>query len=229
MQHTKCFDFVWKYGVVLRNRSMNTHRTVIYARVSTDTQSVDSQLLELRSYCERRGWTNPLEITDTVSGTTRTRKGLDRLMKLVRAGKADVIVAYKLDRIGRSLSHLALLVEELATHKVGLVIPSQGIDTSVKNAVAEAQLGMLAVFAAFERSMIVERVNSGLKVAKAKGIKLGRPSRRNPHYDAVRGLRAFGYSGPRIARELAIGLPLTYKLIGQLKKEAEAEAEKAAA
>ena len=91
----------------------------------------------------------------------------------MRRGKVDVVVAYKLDRIGRSLCHLALLVEEFATHKVGLVIPSQGIDTTVRNAVAEAQLGMLAVFAAFERSMIVERVNAGLSGSQGKGNQAG--------------------------------------------------------
>jgi DNA invertase Pin-like site-specific DNA recombinase len=84
--------------------------TVIYARVSTDAQNHDSQLAELRSYCERRGWTNVQEITDVVSGATRSRKGLDQLMPLVRRGKVDVVIAYKLDRIGRSLSHLAQLV-----------------------------------------------------------------------------------------------------------------------
>jgi DNA invertase Pin-like site-specific DNA recombinase len=65
----------------------------IYARVSTDAQSHDSQLTELRSYCQRRGWESVQEITDVVSGTTRSRSGLDRLMKMVRAGKVDVGVA----------------------------------------------------------------------------------------------------------------------------------------
>ena len=155
-----------------------------------------------------------------VSGATRSRAGLDQLMQLVRHGKLDIVIAYKLDRIGRSLSHLAQIVEEFATHKVGLVIPSQGIDTTVKNAVAEAQLGMLAVFAAFERSMIVERVNAGLAAAKAKGIKLGRPSRRNPHFNAVAKLRGSGMSGRRIAKQLGIGAPLAFKIIGQLKAAA---------
>lgn len=199
---------------------MSSQNIVIYARVSTDTQSHDSQLAELRSYCQRRGWESVQEITDVVSGTTRSRKGLDRLMKLVRAGKVDVIITYKIDRIGRSLSHLALLVEEFATHKVGLVIPSQGIDTTVRNAVAEAQLGMLAVFAAFERSMIVERVNAGLAAARAKGTRLGRPSRRNPHFDAVAKLRGEGLSGRKIAKQLGIGAPLAFKIIGQLKAAA---------
>ena len=197
-----------------------TQNIFIYARISTAMQSHDSQLAELRSYCQRRGWESVQEITDVVSGTTRSRKGLDRLMKLVRGGKVDVVIAYKLDRIGRSLSHLALLVEELASHKVGLVIPSQGIDTTVRNAVAEAQLGMLAVFAAFERSMIVERVNAGLAAAKAKGIRLGRPSRRNPHFDTVAKLRGEGLSGRKIAEQLGIGAPLAFKIIGQLKAAA---------
>ena len=80
-----------------------------------------------------------------------------------------------------------------------------------------AQLGMLAVFAAFERSMIVERVNAGLAAARAKGTRLGRPSRRNPHFDAVAKLRGEGLSGRKIAKQLGIGAALAFKIIGQLK------------
>jgi DNA invertase Pin-like site-specific DNA recombinase len=206
--------FVCKVGRDSRIISVNI---CIYARISTDGQSIDSQLLELRGYCDRRSWTNIEEITDTTSGAKVSRKGLDRLMALVRRGKVDIVVTYKLDRVGRSLSHLAQIVDEFATHKVGLVIPSQGIDTTTKNAVAQAQLGMLAVFAEFERSMIVERVNAGLAAAKARGVKLGRPSRRNPNTDQVARLREQGMSGRMIAKQLGLTSSLVFKIIGQLK------------
>ena len=157
---------------------------VIYSRVSTDKQNHDSQLAELRHYCANRGWSESEEIIDTISGTKNSRKGLDRLMAAVRRGKVNVIVCFKLDRLGRSLSHLVQLVDEFGTHRVALVVPSQGIDTSAKNPMAEMQLGMMAVFAQFERAIIVERVNAGLAAAKRRGVRLGRPRKVNEHRDA---------------------------------------------
>lgn len=87
-------------------------KVVIYARVSTDRQSHDSQVAELREYCARRGWSDIEEVVDTISGTKAARQGLDRMMKAVRRGKVDVVLCYKLDRLGRSLSHLVQLVDE---------------------------------------------------------------------------------------------------------------------
>src|SRR5438552_1929484 len=95
----------------------------IYARVSTDKQSHDSQLQELRRYCDRRGWNNVAEVVETVSGAKSSREGLDRLMAEVRRGKVDVILCFKLDRLGRSLAHLAQLIAEFQTHGVALVCP----------------------------------------------------------------------------------------------------------
>jgi DNA invertase Pin-like site-specific DNA recombinase len=79
---------------------------VIYTRVSTDKQTTDSQLASLREYCARHDWQDVQVIADTVSGSKISRKGLDQLMKAVRAGKVDVVLCYNLDRLGRSLSHL---------------------------------------------------------------------------------------------------------------------------
>ena len=104
-------------------------KTVIYTRVSTDTQNHDSQLQELREYCARRGLHDVQEISDTISGTRSSRRGLDQLMALVRRGKVDVIVAYKLDRLARSLGHLVGMIDEFAIHRVGLIVPGQGVDT----------------------------------------------------------------------------------------------------
>ena len=75
---------------------------VIYTRVSTDKQTTDSQLASLREYCARHDWQDVQVITDTVSGSKISRKGLDQLMKAVRAGKVDVVLCYNLDRLGRS-------------------------------------------------------------------------------------------------------------------------------
>ena len=88
---------------------MNTNSkqkvVILYARVSTTDQSYNSQLSELREYASHRGWTQVEEIVDTASGVRSARKGLDRLMVLVRRGRVDIVAVYKLDRLGRSLSH----------------------------------------------------------------------------------------------------------------------------
>jgi len=105
-------------------------RVAIYLRVSTEHQNHESQRTELEEYCQRRGWTKVRWFADTASGTKQSRDSLNELMELVRRGRLDTVVAFKLDRLARSLSHLASLIAELQTHKVALVCPSRGIDTS---------------------------------------------------------------------------------------------------
>jgi DNA invertase Pin-like site-specific DNA recombinase len=179
---------------------------VIYARVSTGKQNHDSQLTELREYCARRKWEEVEEIVDTASGVKSSREGLDRLMKAVRRGKVDVVVCYKLDRLGRSLAHLAAMIAEFTAHNVALVVPEQGIDTSTANAAARLQLNVLGAVAEFEREIIRERVNDGIAAAKARGVKFGRPATLDAHRDEIARLRAMGLTCRAIAREL--GMPL---------------------
>jgi putative DNA-invertase from lambdoid prophage Rac len=202
---------VHKFGESVRNMGMK--QIVIYTRVSTDAQNHASQLVELRNYCVGRGWPIVEEIADTISGTKSSRKGLDRLMAMVRRDKVSVIVCYKLDRIGRSLSHIAGIIEELAKHEVALVIPSQLIDTTTTNPMAEMQLGILAVFAQLERSIIVERTRAGLAVARAKGVKFGRPATLGGHREHVTGLRARGFTIREIATQLDIPSSSVFKLL----------------
>ncbi len=193
---------------------------IIYTRISTDRQNHESQLTELREYVARRGWQDVEEIVDVVSGMRRDRRGLDRLMKAVRAGRVDVVVCFRLDRLGRSLGHIVGLLDEFAAHRVGLVIPAQGIDTSAKNPLAEMQLGLMAVFAQFERAIIVERVNAGLAAARKRGTRLGRPHKTNEHAEAVAQLRAQGLTGRQIARSLGTSNSNVFRLIAALKKAA---------
>src|SRR5689334_1657921 len=96
-------------------------KTAIYTRVSTDKQLHDSQLLELREYCRRRNWPEIVEYADTITGSKFTRKGFDALMAQVRKGRVERIVVFKLDRLGRSLPHLAQIVAELANHGTALI------------------------------------------------------------------------------------------------------------
>ncbi len=158
----------------------------IYTRVSTDNQSVEPQLMELRHYAAARGWKIEHELSDTISGARDRRPGMDRLMELIRGRKIEMLIVTKIDRLARSLSHFARLVDELKTNKVALVIPGQGIDTSKNNPSGSLQLGILAVMAEFERSLISERTKAGLVVARANGKRIGNVSKKMPTDQAER-------------------------------------------
>lgn len=149
-------------------------KIAIYMRVSTDEQSVDSQ----RSSTEARAKALGGEVvvfTDVVSGMKSSRAELDEMMAGVRAGQFKAVICYKLDRLGRSLAHLAQMIGELDSYGVGLIATSQHIDTTDANPVARMQLHVLMAVAEFERSMIRERTLAGLEAAKKRGVTLGRP------------------------------------------------------
>jgi DNA invertase Pin-like site-specific DNA recombinase len=186
---------------------MKHSRIVIYGRVSTGDQSHASQLREVREYCGRRwGSAATTTITDTASGAKTSRQGLDQLMKLVRRGRVDVIVCYKLDRLGRSLPHLAQIISELDQHNVSIVATSQGIDTNQDSPAGRLQMHVLMAVAEFERSLIVERVRAGQAAARAKGVKFGRPSTLWRRKSEVVELLRKGMSCRKVAAEM--GLPL---------------------
>lgn len=195
-------------------------RVAIYTRVSTDQQSYDSQRLELQQYCERRSWSNVRWFEDTASGAKQKREKLNQLMELVRRGKVDVVLAYKLDRLARSLSHLAQIVAELQAHSVALVCPSQGIDTTNSNPCAQFQLNILAAVAEFERQLITERVRAGLAAATQRGVKLGRPVRSSGREAGVRALVAEGVSAAEISRRLTIPYSSTAEMVRALRAKA---------
>ena len=190
---------------------------LIYTRVSTDKQNHDSQVQDLREYCTRRGWTEVEEISDVISGAKSSRKGLDRLMQAARRGKVDLVVCFKLDRLGRSLSHLAQLIDEFNTHKVALIVPAQGIDTSEGNPAGKLQLHILYAVAEFEREIIRERVNAGLAAAKKKGVRLGRPATLDAHREDIARLRAIGRTGRAIAAELSLPVGSVFQVIREFR------------
>src|SRR6266481_6364680 len=194
-------------------------KVAIYLRVSTDRQTTASQAVELREYCARRGWDKAREFSDTASGAKCSRSGLDSLMKEVRRGRVDVIVAYKLDRLGRSLAHLVQLIGEIAAHRTALVVPVQGIDTSASNPASQLQLNILMAVAEFEREIIRERVNSGLRAARARGAILGRPSTLQNFVPQVRALLQAGANVSGIARELELPYSSAHKLVSQCRRD----------
>ena len=140
----------------------------------------------------------------------------------MRRGKVDIIVCYKLDRLGRSLAHLAAMIAEFAAHNVALVVPEQGIDTSAANPAARLQLNVLGAVAEFEREIIRERVNDGIAAAKTRDVRFGRPETLEPHRDGIARLRVQGKSGRAIAAELGIPVGSVFQVFNELNRIAKA-------
>lgn len=153
-----------------------TKRVALYLRVSTNGQTVENQRHELEAVALRHGW----QVVATFEGAGISgakgrdkRPGLDAMMKAVARREIDLIAAWSVDRLGRSLTDLLTFLGELHAKGVDLYLHQQGLDTSTP--AGKAMFQMLGVFAEFEREMIRERVNAGLSRAKANGTKLGRP------------------------------------------------------
>jgi len=157
-------------------QSTSPLRAGIYARVSTLDQTAENQLLELRRYCQARGWTVSEYVDQGISGSKDRRPALDRLMADAKARRVDAVVVWRLDRFGRNLRHLVTAIEELAAVGVGFVSMGESIDTG--SPTGRLLLGVLASFAEFERDRIKERIHAGLARARAHGRQLGRPRAR---------------------------------------------------
>lgn len=145
----------------------------IYARVSTLDQQPENQLAELRRYVAARGWEATEYVDHGVSGTRESRPSLDRMMRDARRRRIDVVVAWRLDRLGRSLRHLITSLEELEKLGVAFVSINEGIDATTP--AGRLQMHILGAIAEFERARIVERVRAGLERPRAEGKRLGRP------------------------------------------------------
>ena len=149
-------------------------RCAVYVRVSTSEQNCDNQLIELRRYVEARGWTGTEFVDSGVSGTKDRRPALDALMKDAKRRRFDVLVVWRLDRLGRNLKHLVTLLEDVQALGIGFVSMNEGIDCTT--AAGRLQLHVLAALAEFERARIAERVRAGLARVRASGKRLGRPA-----------------------------------------------------
>ena len=149
-------------------------RAALYARVSTHEQDVEVQLRELRDYAARRQWVIAGEYTDEgVSGAVPQRPALTRLLAAARRRHFDVLLVWKFDRFARSARHLLLMLEECRHRSIQFVSLTEHIDTN--SPLGEAMFTIIAALAAFERSLIIERVHAGLRKARADGKRLGRP------------------------------------------------------
>jgi DNA invertase Pin-like site-specific DNA recombinase len=156
---------------------VKTKRAALYVRVSSGEQNTGAQERALREYVQRRGWKLQQIYRDQgVSGTGSNRPALNELLKACRRGSVDVVVVWKFDRFARSLKQLMSGLEMCRALGIDFVSVTESIDTSVPS--GELVFQMIGAVAQFERSLIAERVKSGLAFARAEGRVLGRPSLR---------------------------------------------------
>ena len=191
-------------------------RVAIYARVSTNGQSVTNQLRELRQVAKRQGWKVVAEFIDRgVSGAKgrAQRPQFDKLCQAATRREIDLIMSWSVDRLGRSLQHLVTFLGEIHAKGVDLYLHQQGVDTSTP--AGKALFQMCGVFAEFERSMIQERVKAGLARARAQGKKLGRPRVTASIERKVRTHRTKGMGIKAIARKLGIGTGTVQRIVAE--------------
>lgn len=164
-------------------------RAAIYARVSTTNgQNPQMQMRELREYCKRRGWKIGGEYVDEgISGAKDSRPQLNRLMADAHKRKFDAVAVWKFDRFARSVSHLLRALENFQALGIAFVSLSESLDTSTP--AGKMVFTVLGAVAELERSLIGERVRAGLRNAKAKGIRLGRPPLKRLNPADIRQLR----------------------------------------
>lgn len=195
---------------------MKTERVALYARVSTLAgQSPEMQLLELREYAARRGWQVIEEYVDYgVSGATESRPALNRLMADAKRRRFDVISVWKLDRFGRSVRHLVTALADLEAVGVAFVSLKDNLDLTTPSGRLLFQI--IAAMAEFERELIRERVIAGLRNAKNKGRKLGRP-RVKVDIGQVARLRDSGASWRTISRQTGISVGALHKAYQQAR------------
>src|SRR5262245_32309768 len=148
-------------------------RVAVYVRVSRLDQNPENQMSELRRYVAARGWQATEFVEHGVSGAKDKRPELDRMLAAVKRKRFDAVVAWKLDRLGRSMRHLVLLLDELRALDVGLVTLGEGPDTTTP--AGRMAFGIFASVAEFERERLRERTLLGLDRARSQGKRLGRP------------------------------------------------------
>lgn len=179
-------------------------RVALYGRVSTvdKGQDVELQLRDLRRYVEACGWISHREYVDKgVSGAKTRRPALEALLDDCRKRRMDVVLVWRLDRLGRSLKHLLMILDELRELGIAFVSYQENLDCTT--AAGQMMFQLLGTFAEFERKLIRERVRAGLANARAKGKVLGRP-RRLVVQETVRELREPGGSLRLVAKETGV-------------------------
>src|SRR6267154_3213261 len=201
-------------------RRMNAspeYRVALYARVSTHNgQDPEMQLRELREYCQRRNWQIAEEYIDSgISGSQDSRPALNRLMADGCRGRFDGILIWKLDRFGRSLRHLVNALAEFEARGIDFISLRDNLDLSTPS--GRLMFQIIGAMAEFERTLIQERVRAGLRNARAKGKRLGRP-RVFVSQSRLDTLRASMASGRAISKELGVGVGTAHRISQQRSK-----------
>jgi putative DNA-invertase from lambdoid prophage Rac len=175
----------------------------LYARVSTnDQQTIPLQIRALREYAARRGWAVAMQVKEVGSGVSH-RELCEKLLAAARRREIDVVLVWRLDRWGRSVTDLLATLQELEHLGVGFVSLTEALDMTTP--AGRAMAGLLAVFAEFEREILRERVRTGLAHARQNGKRLGRPQTAALQAGQTRKLYRAGVSKSEIARRLQIG------------------------
>ncbi len=190
-------------------------RVALYARVSTlNGQDPEMQLYELREYASRRGWSLSREYVDQgVSGSKESRPELNQLMADAHRRKFDAVLVWKIDRFGRSLKHLVNALADLCAYGVAFISFRDNLDLSTPS--GRLMFQIIGAMAEFERSLIQERVKAGLRNARAKGKKFGRP-RAQVDADQVAALRREGLSWSQVCRSLGISKGSAQRSVARL-------------
>jgi DNA invertase Pin-like site-specific DNA recombinase len=184
-------------------RSAKMLRAGLYARVSTnDQQTLAMQNRAMREYAARRGWTVALHVREVNSGAAR-RPTREKLLEAARRREIDLVLVWRLDRWGRSVTDLLNTLQELEHLGVGFVSLTEALDLTTP--AGRAMAGLLAIFAEFEPEILRERTRAGLAHARQNGQRLGRPATAATHTTKVRELYRAGISKSEIARRLEIG------------------------
>ena len=176
----------------------------IYCRVSTDEQTPDAQLRDLREYARNKNWRNVKEYVDIgESGAKDSRPAWNELWDAICKGKVHVLVVHALDRLGRSLPHLVKIIGELVDRNITLVSYRENLDLST--AQGRMLAGLFSVLADYELSLIRERTRAGMRAAKARGKRIGNEKKFFDKKKAAK-LRDAGWGQIRIAKELGVGV-----------------------
>lgn len=193
-----------------------TLRAGLYARVSTnDQQTLAMQNRAMREYAVRRGWTIACQVREVKSGAAR-REAREKVLESARRREIDVVLVWRLDRWGRSVTDLLATLQELEHLGVGFVSLTEALDLTT--AAGRAMAAMLAVFAAFEREILQERTRAGLAHARANGKRLGRPLTAGLQAVEIRKLHHAGISKSEIARRLQVGRTSVRRIIGERQR-----------
>ena len=197
-------------------RSKTALHAGLYARVSTnDQQTLPMQMRALREYAARRAWTITMQVKEIGSGASQ-RQMREKLIDAARRREIDVVLVWRLDRWGRSVTDLLAALQELEHLGVGFISLTEALDLTTP--AGRAMAALLAVFAEFEREVLRERVRAGLAHARQNGKRLGRPLTAALHADQVRKLRRSGLSKSAIARKLNIGRTSVRRILDRRTK-----------